>query len=132
MAHVFRSGVINAPADAVWEIVGNFDGLPEWNPPIESSTPESIDNLQHRRLAFSKGGAFLERNMGTDGRSIGYRIIETNAPIEGYLGTISVIDQGDTCILCWSSSFDTEEPGMVGAVGDIYQAGIDTIAAKFA
>ena len=132
MVHVARYGVVNAPAEKVWEIVGDFDGLPEWNPPIESSQPETIDGVQHRRLKFSKGGEFFERNMGIDGTSIGYKTLETNAPINGYVGAISVMDQGAKCVLCWSSSFDSNEPGIADAVGSIYQAGIDTIVAKFA
>ena len=132
MAHVFRYGIVNAPSEKVWEIVGDFDGLPAWNPPIESSQPEKKDGVRYRRLKFSNGGEFFEQNMGTDGTSIGYNVIETNAPLSGYVGSISVMDQGDKCILCWSSSFDSDEPGMVDAVGTVYQAAIDTIAAKFA
>lgn len=132
MVHVVRYGVVNAPAEKVWEVVGDFDGLPEWNPPIEASEPEHKDGVQYRRLKFSQGGEFYERNMGTDGTSLGYKTVETNAPIDGYVGTISVLDQGDTCILCWSSSFESEEPGIADAVGGIYQAGIDTIIDRFA
>lgn len=131
MVHVVRYGSVNAPASEVWKIVGDFDGLPDWNPPIVSSRAETIDGVRHRHLKFSQGGEFFERHLGTDGMSIGYRILETNAPMEGYVGAISVMDQGDTCILCWTSSFDSEEPGMTDAVGSIYQAGIDTIVAKF-
>lgn len=88
MAHVYRYGIVNAPAEKVWEIVGDFDGLPEWNPPIVSSQPENEDGVQRRRLKFSQGGEFYEQHMGTDGTSTSYRILESNELIAGHLGTI--------------------------------------------
>jgi hypothetical protein len=35
MAKVFESSVIPAPVDKVWELVRNFNGLPEWHPAIK-------------------------------------------------------------------------------------------------
>lgn len=132
MAHAFRSGVINAPAAEVWKIVGVFDGIAEWNPAISKCRTETRDDVEQRHLTFEDGAELLECNMGVDGTSTGYRILETALPLQGYVGAISVVDQGDKCLLCWSSSFDSNEPGMAAGVGEIYQAGIDTVAARFA
>lgn len=132
MTHVFRSGVINAPAAEVWKIVGAFDRIAEWNPIIAECRTETRDGVELRHLRFEDGAELLECNMGADGTSTGYRILETGLPLKNYIGTISVIDQGDKCLLCWSSSFDSDEPGMAAGAGEIYQAGIDTVAARFA
>ncbi len=132
MAHVFRSGVINGPAAEVWKLVGAFDRIAEWNPAIATCRAETREGVERRHLTFEDGAELLECNMGADGMSTGYRILETAIPLEGYVGSISVVDQGDRCVLCWSSSFSSDEPGMADGVGQIYQAGIDTVAARFA
>ena len=35
---VEESIVINAPAAKVWAMVGDFNGLPKWVPPVEASS----------------------------------------------------------------------------------------------
>ena len=37
MIRVYTSSVIDAPADAVWEQVRDFNGLPQWHPCIADS-----------------------------------------------------------------------------------------------
>lgn len=132
MPHVFRSGVIDAPAAEAWKIVGSFDGIHEWNPSITRCHADTADGVEYRYLTFEDGAELKESCMGVDGTSTGYRIVETALPLNGYVGAISVIDQGTTSLLCWSSSFTTDQPGMAEGVGEIYQAGIDTVAARFA
>ena len=37
MARIFRSSVIDAPAEAVWARIRDFNGLPGWHPAIATS-----------------------------------------------------------------------------------------------
>jgi hypothetical protein len=40
MIRVYSSSVIDAPADRVWEVVRDFNGLPDWHPLIADSRIE--------------------------------------------------------------------------------------------
>ena len=40
MARSYASAVIPAPAEQVWELVREFNGLPDWHPAIASSEIE--------------------------------------------------------------------------------------------
>ena len=40
MTKVYRSAVIDAPADKVWKLVRDFNGLPKWHPAIATSEIE--------------------------------------------------------------------------------------------
>ena len=47
MARVYISSVINAPANRVWSLIRNFNGLPDWHPAvaesyIEGGNPPSV------------------------------------------------------------------------------------------
>ena len=132
MSHVFRSGVINASAAEVCKVVGSFDSIHAWNPSITRCRTETTNGVECRYLTFEDGAELKETSTGVDGTSTGYRGVETALPLNGYVGAISVVDQGTTSLLCWSSSFTTDQPRMAEGVGEIYQAGIDAVAAKFA
>ena len=40
MVNVYRSAVIDAPADKVWALIRDFNGLPKWHPAIGKSEIE--------------------------------------------------------------------------------------------
>ena len=40
MPHIVRSAVLNAPTDAVWNVLRDFNGYDRWHPAIATSTIE--------------------------------------------------------------------------------------------
>jgi len=69
MPRPYASGVVPASADAVWEVVRVFDGLPSWHPAIETSELKSGSEGQVgavRRLTLGDGGVVVERLLTLD------------------------------------------------------------------
>lgn len=144
MARVFRSSVIDAPADAVWAHVRDFNGLPGWHPAIASSEIEdgrpsdSVGCVRSFRL--QDGGHIRERLLAladTD-RSCTYSILEAPMPLSGYVATLSVtpITDGDRAYVQWTAEFacdPADEAGLVELVGDaVFQGGFDALKQQLA
>src|SRR5690606_22153429 len=70
VARTYVSTVLPIAADRVWEVVRDFNGLPEWHPAIERSEIEgggAADSVGSvRRLQLSGGGVVRERLVALD------------------------------------------------------------------
>ena len=94
-----------------------------------------MDGQPHRRLTTQDGGVLLEKlnDLDNDKMSYSYDIVESPLPVQGYSSTISVADEGGKAKVIWRSSFEpkgasAEEAAKV--IGGIYDAGLESIAAK--
>jgi hypothetical protein len=87
-----------------------------------------------RVLSTKDGGKFTEELVAYDAnlRSYKYRIIESPAPVQGYVSTIEVKQTKDGSSVVWSSTF-TVKPGTPEAdakklISGVYRAGLDNLA----
>ncbi|MGQ0577904.1 MAG: SRPBCC family protein [Betaproteobacteria bacterium] len=87
MANVYRSAVIDAPADKVWALVRDFNGLPKWHPAIARSEIEGGPPGDRvgcvRRFTLKDGGGSLREKLLTlsdSGRTLTYNILSTRSP----------------------------------------------------
>ena len=55
---------INAPADKVWAIVKDFDGLANWHPAVASSATDKGNGIGSLRTAVSQGAQRSEGHRG--------------------------------------------------------------------
>ena len=131
MDHVARSMHLDRPAAEVWEVVGRFQGLPEWHPAVEASHQEEIEGVEHRRLGLAGGGEILERRLDADGMSYAYEILESPLPVANYRATVAVAEAGDGCVVIWSSIFEPTHAEAREAVAGIYEAGFDSLRRRF-
>ena len=107
MAKTSVSIEIPASADAVWQLMGGFDALPDWLPFIPKSVVTEGGRV--RSLTTSDGGTVIERLEAFDNRqrSYTYSIIQAPFPVVNYLSTITVHETVDSQIsrVEWSGEF---------------------------
>jgi hypothetical protein len=137
MAHAQASIRIPVSADAVWQLIGGFNSLPDWLPYIPKS--ELSEGGRVRQLANPSGEAIIERleSFDNSARRYSYSIIQAPFPITAYRSTLSVqeIEEGRASQVDWSGEFTPD--GVSDAEASrlfegIYRDGLDALAAAFA
>ncbi|MGB8273722.1 MAG: SRPBCC family protein [Alphaproteobacteria bacterium] len=146
------------PADQVWQIVTQFDGLPDWHPGVEKSEVETEQGGRGtvRRVRLAGGTVVVERLTKLDetGRVFGYEVTEGPPPFKNHRATLRVKDADGGCEVEWSAEFDgigplTSMPGMgamgsmpgmgamggqpdmVGAMRAMFESGMETLRKMF-
>ncbi len=137
MASVDMTITLKAPAQKVWDLVGGFDTLPRWLPPVAKSEERKDGNVLHRHLSLHGGGIVVERLERRDdrARTYSYTIESSPLPVAGYRAEISVAEDGpQQCRVHWSSTFEPKggsEADAVAAIRGVYQAGFDSLKGTF-
>lgn len=143
MARVYTSSVINSPAQAVWDRVRDFNGLPKWHPSIADSRIE--DGLASdqvgciRDFHLQNGDQIREQLLGLSDYDMTctYSILISPMPLTDYVATLRLtpITDGDRCFAEWSADFDCavedEEDLVTGIGNDVFQAGFDALKRHF-
>lgn len=116
-ATVRRSVRINAPADKVWDVIGDPARIQEWFPGIESSTVDGTT-----RVITTGAGLPIPEEIVTNDplqRRFQYRI---TAPfVREHLSTLDVIDLGDgTSLAVYAADANPSTMALIiaGAAGD--------------
>jgi hypothetical protein len=137
MTTVDMSVTLKASAQAVWSLIGGFDSLPRWLPPVAKSVETTQAGAAVRRLSLQGGGTVVEQLERHDdkARSCRYAIISSPLPVANYHAELSVHEEGpQRCTVRWRSTFDPKgapEPDAVAAIKGVYQAGFDSLKGKF-
>jgi Polyketide cyclase / dehydrase and lipid transport len=143
MAEVFVSSVINAPVGAVWQIVRNFNGLPDWTPFVAESRIEH--NLMAdqvgciRNFRLKDGGKIRERLLALSDYNMTctYSILESPMGVENYIATLALfpITDGNATLATWKATFDAPEEREAALVNDIglnvFQAAFTALKSRF-
>jgi hypothetical protein len=135
MAEVRRTVSLPAPADQIWALVGEYNGLPDWLPGIEKSELEQDGKI--RRLTLAGGaGEVVERLEAHDpaGRTYTYRILESGLPIKDYVSTMTAHDRGGSTELEWSATFESvgvSDAESSAIIEGIYDSGIGSLKERF-
>lgn len=128
---VTRKVTLGAPLSEVWALVGNFHGVAEWHPAVDSSTRATVGDEEFRRLAIAGGGEILEHLVGKTTHSYTYAILRSPLPLAHYEAKIEANTAGAGTEITWSSSFTPTAENADEVVAGIYQAGLDALAARF-
>ena len=143
MAKVYISTVIDAPASAVWQVVRNFNGLPEWTPFVAESRIEqnmAADQVGCiRNFRLKDGGRFRERLLALSDYEMSccYSILESPMDVENYIATLSLtpITDGNATFAEWTAEFDApleREDKLVRSVGqNFFQAAFASLKVRF-
>jgi hypothetical protein len=137
---------INAPADKVWAIVGNFQDL-NWHPAVAKTEGTGGNEKGAKRKLTLKNGATIEESVeayDAAGKSIKYRIDNVDVkvlPVNNYSSTITVKDVGGKSEVEWKGAFyrgfmnndpppELSDEAGVKAVTDIYKSGLTALKTK--
>jgi carbon monoxide dehydrogenase subunit G len=116
---------IAASPDEVWAKVGDFGGIGEYFPGIESCRLEGED-----RVIGLFGMEIRERLMARDDerRTLTYSVV-AGVPIDSHRATITVDPEGDGSRVTWAYVVTPDE--MAPVFGDSYQAALTSIENLF-
>jgi mxaD protein len=112
---------VAAPPDEVWKKVGDFGGIADFFPGIESFRLEGDD-----RVIGMFGMEIRERLLARDegGRILTYSVIE-GVPIDSHTATISVEPEGEGSRIIWA--YDVTPDEMAPIFGDTYKAALASL-----
>lgn len=134
MARITMSTTLKVPADSLWNLVGNFNGMPDWHPAFARSELE--EGGKRRRLTLADGGEVYEQLESRDDeqRTYAYTIIESPLDVNNYVSRLAVLEgkDGDSTLI-WACEFKSEgsEAAMMLLMQDIYDAGFDNLKKIF-
>jgi hypothetical protein len=120
----FEVEIARSPDD-VWALVGDFGGLGDWMPGIDSCELDGdVRKLQ------TMGMEIHERLVSRDDtdRTIAYSIVHGPMPLDHPLATISVAPSGDGSVLTWAYEVMPDEMG--AAFGPVYEGSVQAVKAQ--
>jgi len=125
MAEGAVDAAVKAPPDEVWKLVGDFGGIKEYFPGIESCRLEGDD-----RVIGLFGMEIRERLLARDdaSRTLTYSVVD-GVPIESHTATISVEPEGDGSRVIWAYTVTPDE--MAAVFGDSYKNALAAIEGSF-
>jgi carbon monoxide dehydrogenase subunit G len=137
---------IDAPADKVWAIVGNFQDL-SWLPPVAKTEGTGGNAVDAKRKITLKSGGVIDESVTkyeADSKTLGYKIDNVDPkvfPVNNYAATISIKEEGGKSVVEWKGAFyrgfmnndpppDQSDEAALKAVTDLYKAGLASLKAK--
>lgn len=144
MIRVYSSSVIDAPADRVWEVVRDFNGLPDWHPLIADSRIEgglAADRVGCiRNFRTRDGGLIREQLLALSDYDYEctYAILESPMGVDNYVATLKLtpITDGNRTFAEWSAEFDCDEARereLSQVIGQgVFQGGFDALKRRLA
>ncbi|MDJ1007468.1 MAG: SRPBCC family protein [Paracoccaceae bacterium] len=143
MPRVFVSAVIPAPAEKVWDLIRDFNGLPTWLPIVAES--RILDGMAAdqvgctRDFTLQNGDRITETlvSLSDYDMAFSYTMGITPMPLENYFATLRltpVTETGQT-FAEWSAEFDCapeEADGLIDSIGEgVFAAGFAALSRRF-
>ena len=122
MATMRAHARINRPADEVWKVVSDVGNM-DWFPAAESCSLSGTT----RTVTFG-GGITVDEEIVTNDdelRRLQYRIVGGAMPVESHLGTVDVLEDGDSSILVYST--DVEPDGLAKPMRSSTRAAVEAL-----
>jgi uncharacterized protein YndB with AHSA1/START domain len=134
MTKVSLTTKLAAPADTVWKLIGGFNALPAWLPPVKASKLDA--GGQVRTLDLAGGGSVTEKLETFDDKkhAYSYSITSSPLPVANYVATIKVSEDGKGSTIEWSSEFSpagASETEARKVIEGVYQAGFENLKKMF-
>lgn len=137
---------INAPADKVWEVVGNFQDM-SWHPAFVKTEGKDGNAVGATRvLTLEGGGQIFEKltKYNAEGKTLSYEITEVDVklvPVTNYSASITVTPEGDKSKVEWKSAFyrgfvnndpppELSDEAAVKAITGVFQSGLAALKKK--
>ena len=141
MVTVVKSTVLEAPVEAVWDVLRDFNGHDRWHPAVADSQIERglpSDRVGCVRRFHLVDGAELREQLLTlsdADMAFSYCLLDTPVPLLNYVAHVRLapVTDEDWTFWHWESRFDTppgRERELQHMVAEnIYQGGFDAIRA---
>ncbi|WP_439542779.1 SRPBCC family protein [Hyphomicrobium sp.] len=137
---------INAPADKVWEVVGNFQDM-SWHPAFIKTEGKGGNEVgATRTLTLEGGGQIFEKltKYNAETKVVSYEITEVDVkvvPVTNYAASITVTPAGDKSTVEWKSAFyrgyvnndpppELSDEAAVKAITGVFQTGLAALKKK--
>lgn len=137
---------INAPADKVWAVVGNFQDM-SWHPAVAKTEGTGGNDADAtRKLTLQSGGVINEKLNKHDAEKMNlkYEITEVDLkvlPVTTYESWITLTPNGDKTSVEWKGKFyrgdvnndpppELNDDAAVTAVTGIYKSGLEALKKK--
>jgi hypothetical protein len=137
---------INAPADKVWAVIGNFQDM-SWHPAVAKLEGNGGNDANATRtLTLTSGGTIEEKLIQNDPAKKLYKYEITKVdpkflPVNNYSSTLSVKGEGDKSTVEWKGAFyrgfmnndpppELSDEAAVKAVKGVYRGGLDALKQK--
>jgi hypothetical protein len=131
MAKVTVSQRVAADADAVWELIGDFNGLAGWAANVKACAGDGEDV---RVVEFADGRRLRERLESFDeiGRSYSYSLIKGEEAAEGRLATLKVWANRDgSAEVVWSAELDPADAAEAAELDAFYRSSLQAVSERF-
>jgi len=143
MVKVYRSTVLDAPAERVWRDLRDFNGLANWHPNIVSSRIEKDHPADKvgcvRNYQLKSGSRVREKllSLSDYDYSCTYSVLDGPMDLSDCVATMRLfpVTEGNRCFIEWSVDFECppdKTAGLVESVGDgIFQIGFDALKKRY-
>jgi len=143
MVKVYRSTVLNAPADRVWRDLRDFNGLANWHPLIVSSRIEQGHPADKvgcvRYLQLKDGGRIREKLLSLSDYDFTCTstILESPMDLAGHVAALRLfpVTEGNRCFIEWSAEFDCppgKDAELVETIGGgMFQTGLEALKKRY-
>jgi hypothetical protein len=143
MIRVYTSSIIDAPCDAVWSRIRDFNALPLWHPVIADSRIENNEPSDRvgciRHFHTRDGGMIRERLLALSDYEYTqtYEILESPMGVANYVATLKLtpVTDGGRTFAEWSAEFDCaegRERELTEQIGQgVFQGGFDGLKRHF-
>ncbi len=133
---------VEAPPDAVWAAIKNFDALKDWHPAVAESPADKGNTVGSvRTLKLKGGGTLVETLESYDDaqKKYSYRAKDGGAlPVTNYTSTLSVVADGGKSVVEWRGAFyrgypnnnpppEQNDEAALKAVTGVYQGGLGNL-----
>ena len=128
---------VAATPEKTWDRIQDFMAWPSWHPAFASTQLVKGDGNSKgsiRLLTAKDGAQFTEELLTHNGQThvVEYRILNSPAPVTGYVSTLQVKEAKAGSSVVWSSSFKvkpgTSDADAKEAIAGIYRLGLDNLA----
>ena len=136
---VTREAIVERPPATVWKLVGSFNALDVWLPPVRGSsfTGNATQPGAIRMLDLGNNASVTEKLLSFSAGEYrySYAFLSSPLPVKNYVATIelSAAGPGKTRVK-WSSTFDADgapDDKAKDAILGIYDAGLGKLATIF-
>ena len=143
MVKLYRSTVLDAPADRVWRDLRDFNGMANWHPSILLSRIENGQPADKvgcvRNFQLKDGNRIREKLLALSDYdySFTYAILDSPMDLSDYIATLRLfpVTEGNRCFIEWSAEFDCrpeKAAELAETVGDgVFQTGFDALKKRY-
>ena len=115
MVKVVRSTILDAPVEAVWALLRDFNGHDRWHDPVATSAIERGESADRvgcvRRFRLKTGEELREQllTLSDMETTLSYCLLDTPIPLLNYVAHVRLVPvtDGDRTFWEWESRFDT-------------------------